>query len=240
MAQIGAEIDEAPGRDIQQGDEAVILAIVDEQQFRSVGRPGQPIDRARDAHDPRRFAARARQPDLALAAERDRIARRREDRLMPLPDQHRRRAVERRDVELLLGRSGQQPGIGQLAVRKFGIAAIDEGELRAVAAEHQIGKLDPVILRVSGELACRLALVGHPDVAHAGRILDPGEACHILRTDQIARNRQRERGLDRNRRGQRRRRHDQGGGKEQIPQHGGIVERRQRRDKQSCPRSIIP
>ncbi len=91
-------------------------------------------------------------------------------------------------------RLGGLAGIGQGAIGKFVVAAAHEGEHRPVVAEGEAGELDAVIPGESGERLARGAGASDPDVAHAGFVLDPGEARDVASAGQATGDRQREMG----------------------------------------------
>ena len=187
LAEARIEIAQALPVRVEDRDQAVILAILGEEQLGAVRRPGQAIDAALDLGDPPGLAAAGPEPDLAAAGEGEASAVGREGGGMALADRQRRAAVRGEQIDLLRRRERRGAGVGPpLEVREFLVAAANEGEAGAVIAEDEVGKLLPVIPIVAGKLARGLAARRHPDVAHAGLILDPGEARHIAGAGQAA------------------------------------------------------
>ena len=162
----------------------MVAAILDEQQSLAIGRPFEPRYLARHARQPVRTRRFAPQPDFAFADKGKPRAVARENRRMAFADQGRLPACGREDEQALLGRRRLRRDIGCGPVGIFGIAALHEGDRRAVASQREIGQLLPVILCKSGDCACALSRRRDPEVARAGGIFDPGETGGILRADQ--------------------------------------------------------
>jgi hypothetical protein len=124
-------------------------------------------------------AVQRRGPNLPFAHERHASAFRRHGRTVALADQPRRlpgrRAGHCHNPHLLLRAFRIVGRIGILA-RPIGTLAAHVDDLAAVGRPLQFGDFLPVVFGVCGDaMAAILGRLGNPDVAHAARVVDPGD-----------------------------------------------------------------
>ena len=95
---------------------------------------------------------------------------------MPATDYGRRfAACKVRQVQALLGRFHELPGIGKGTIGPFGVPAAHEGQPLACRIECDARDFDAVIVLIRCQLGSRRTRSRDPDVAHAGRVFHPCE-----------------------------------------------------------------
>ena len=140
----------------EQRDEAVIPAVGHERERASVGRPGRGVTGA--AHEKRLGGPGAvdrRDPDPAVAHERDASGFRSHRRFVAVADQLRRAAVHahRPDLHSRLHRSARRIRCESAVRRPVGavVSAAHVHNRPAVVAEREAGEFLAVVVRVRGD-----------------------------------------------------------------------------------------
>ncbi len=185
----GVQVMDRFGRGVVYADEAVIAAAADEGQAGAIGRPLEAAVLSAGVDQLLRLllAVERRRPDLPLAHESHAPAFRRYGRLVTLANQPGRllswRAFQRDDPHFLLRALGIVGRIGILT-RAIGGLAAHVDDLAGIGSPLQFGDLLAVVAGVrGGAMAAVFGRLGHPDIAHAARVVDPGDLAASGRCD---------------------------------------------------------